>query len=240
MIPDMRHLMRLVESSTSEVWPEEAYDLISGYVTHGSVTEPGQFDPWFERMLKLLPRPRSSKTLMRVLNLNDEQLAAVQTDGLNLELRRFQSWTKSTASLERLVYDRDKGVLPVVIKEIFPPSAIVVDVVAFYRQWHMTSSDFPEWSRYVLPENEIIVQHDGAMRITTSMLVPQEYHTLSEAPPKAGDTFTSGGTRERIRSLADPEEQPGHGLYAVIVAPGGEMAHVRRNRQTGKWIEVER
>lgn len=235
---------RLTEAAQMFEWPEEAYELILEYVTHGEMASPTQFDASFDRLMQLLPRPRKGQILFRVLRLHIDQVAQIRTGGLILpEHRRYTSWTKSQTALDRLVWDRQKGVdgeSVVVIRQEVPAQNIVVDLVAFYRKYRLNNPDFSEWDRYVRPEHEVIVRHDGPWVITPDMVaeITTSIADTSVQPPLKGQAFlATNGKWERIAGMADADDQPGSSVFAILTVHG-DLAFVRKDRK-GRWIEVD-
>lgn len=230
--------MRYTEIMESQSSTLKAYELISGYVTHGSMSAGDEFDGDFDTLMRILPRPRRPMRLYRVLRLDSPHIAQIDKGGLRLSERRYSSWTKSKDSLDRLLYDRQRdGSKLVIIQAMIAGNNIVVDVAAFYRQNYFTSGDIPEWSRYVRPEQEVIVRHDGPWLITPEMVVEiVEPKTSSDRTPRVGEWFmASDGTKERI-AVVDLENSS-DGVYR-ITTESGDPVFLRLNRQ-GKWIEIE-
>ena len=218
------------------VFPEAAYDIISSYVTHGSLKSPNEFDNQFDKLMRLLPRPQREMLLYRVLRLSDRQIQQIQT-GLTLEARRYSSWTKSQRSLDRLLYDRRHDQKLVVIKSQIPPQNIVIDVANFYKKHQLTTGDFEEYGRYVKPEQEVIIR-DISLTITLEMVIEIiEPHPPNTKVPKIGTSFTAtNGTREKIKFV---DVESGNDGVFEITTIDSDRAFIRLNRK-GKWIEVEK
>ncbi len=232
----MRDLIRIVEAAASP-FPEEIYELISAYVTHGSMQTPDEFDEMFDRLWNLLPRPRSAETLYRVLRLTPDQLREIETTGLMLERRRYSSWTKSPKALERIMYGRRQyGTILVVVCVRIPARNILVDVAAFFEKHGLTSHDFEEWHRYVRWEQEVIVRENEPLRITPDMVIEYEPYVEPEkiAPPKTGSYFVAlDGSEERIRHVVT--KTPASEFE--IVTADGDRTTIRRTAD-GEWVEL--
>ncbi len=220
-----------------EATRKDIYSLISGYVTYGEWKEPNQFDHIFYQLMGLLPRPRTPMTLYRVIRLSDEQRSHYEAGDLTLKNRKFSSWTKNLDIATRLAHT--KGDNCIIISEQFPPENIVMDVQDFYDDNSYDRNRYPEYRKYVINEEEVIV-HDTSEKLIdghNSYLFAN--HVVADEP-QIGDKVFYDAEDEDGSPIddVDYEQDFAHrGIYSVTLETGANF-YVR---STGKheWEVVE-
>ena len=243
MTRDMRSLIKLLEAELPQEVLTDAYEIISGYVTHGEIRPHHQesINASFRKLMALVPRPEESFTVYRFLRLTDEQLRAVQSGGLTLEMREFSSWTKSLDAAKLIAMKKQGDGHPIIVKARFPAREIVVDVCEFYDEHHFTAPDFSEYRKYVLPEQEVVICHHGPIRLTSQNTLPLE-KPQEGLRPAIGDMFYWGPDGEDGFEIEDVDyEQPYEERGIFYVTPEGHNSEPCRNVGPGEWefIDVE-
>ena len=229
----MRDFITLVEQPV-EV-PVRAYDLIHGYVTHGEMKAADQFDSDFRELATLVERPTESMTLYRVLRLSDEQVAAIQSTGLTLEMRNFSSWTKDHGAAIRLTNLKrgDNGTV-VIVTARFPAREILIDVADFYEANHFTRG-YDEYWKYVRPEQEVIVNHSGPLRLTdaNTEISTLDTNHMSEWP-QIGDKvfYEDQDDAHEIEDVDHEQDYAARGIFYVDI--GHDNVPVRKIGE-GEW-----
>lgn len=228
--------MKLLERPLEPL--EKAYDLISGYVSHGEVNQTHReyFDKSFQELMQLVPRPQAPMVLHRVLRLTDEQISQIKAGGLTLEMRNFSSWTKDEGAANRLAQlKRGDNAVTAIVTARFPAREIVIDVREFYEENHMTSG-YDEYWRYVKPEQEVIVNHSGPIRLTLQNTRIDVIDTNSiDQWPQIGDKFFFEDSEDAYEIEDVDHEQPyaARGVFYVFVDQYGDMPV--RKIGPGEW-----
>ena len=229
----MRDFITLVEQPVTV--PERAYDILYGYVTHGEMTKHDQFDADFQELATLVPRPAEGMTLYRVLRLTDEQVAAIQNGGLTLEMRNFSSWTKDHGAAIRLTHLKrgDNGTV-VIVTARFPAREILIDVADFYESNFFTRG-YDEYWKYVRPEQEVIVNHSGPIRLTDANTEISTIDTnhISEWP-QIGDKvfYEEQDDAHEIEDVDHEQDYAARGIFYVDI--GHDNVPVRKIGD-GEW-----
>jgi short-subunit dehydrogenase involved in D-alanine esterification of teichoic acids len=115
--------------------------------------------------MKLIPRPKLG-TLYRFLRLDDAQLAALKAGSYQLQMREFSSWAKTLQAAKDIAMKKVGEGHAVIVAARFPSRDLVIDVAGFYAGNHFTDG-CAEWTKYVRPEQEVIVAHHAPIRLTT-------------------------------------------------------------------------
>ena len=214
----MREWINIVEN-LSQDQISRAYQLISEYATYGEITENrrNHFDRNFEELMRILPRPTETFEVFRFLRLNDEQYNELKNGSLVLEMRKFSSWTKNIRSAELLAIKKQGSGNPVIVKAKFPSKDIVVDVADFYAENDFDNYEFSEYEKYVRPEQEIIIYHHGAIKLTPENTIFLDKEKKIN-PPMIGDRFFWNEDDEdgrEIFAISDYQPYESRGLFYV-------------------------
>lgn len=208
----------------------EAYELISGYVTHGSMDTDDQFDGWFGRLRELVPRDlvRPVSVVHRAILIPANDLAAIRAGGtFALRPRVHGSWSRSgDAALRclrgRFATMRDDMAAIVVTKGV-DPDRVVVDVRAVYEALGFDADCVEDWERYASWEEEVIVRQDASM-LNVSAADVSVAHLAGDRNalrPIRGERvwFEEEGQLLVIDDV--PDDQPGKGEGTWTVRIGG-------------------
>ena len=150
----------------------EAAEMLSSYVTYGSMRTPDQFDDRFQDIDALLPEalkqaPRTAWRAIIVTQPAFEQLQAGES--LALDPRAFSSWSTSKTSAERFLRDRVHAAKPgevgLLVEKATFDERVLVDMCKLYRTLDWDCSDVEEWGRYVEGEKEVIFHNSPRLLV---------------------------------------------------------------------------
>ena len=233
----MRNWITIAESLSQEQI-SDAYKIIYEYVTYGEMTRPDQFDQKFQKLMQILPRPDHSMVLYRFLRLTPEQVQQIQNGGLVLEMRKFSSWTKSLEAAKRLSLIKRGNGEAVIVTARLPGREIVVNVAEFYEENEFWGNEFEEYRKYVKPEQEVIVNHSGSIRLTPENTTVESVPHFD--PPEIGDDFfwdEDDEDSKEIIGVADEQPYAQRGIF-IVDTEYDERVKVR-NVGPGQWEAVQ-
>lgn len=237
----LRQFINIIEAAGGLAGDDlhQVYDLISEYVTYGQMRTDGQFDEQFDTLWNILPRPKGTFVLYRVLSLAQGQVDhLVSGSSITLRSRTYSSWTKSAKAVGRLIAarrGRPDEVVVIIRKEV-SGSEIVMDVAKFYKTNNFTDG-YDEWGRYVQWEQEVIVRSEEPLTITPDDVEQIVKDGGPVSPPEPGDYVTNtSGNEEEIEDVSDNQPRGSEGIFFVFVN-GGEKIKVQSTGD-GSWEEV--
>ncbi len=222
----------------------EAYELLSSYVSHGSMQADDQFDETFARLAEMVPRSlvRPIARAHRVVVIPRAELDALRAGGTTtLRPRAHGSWARSERAALMCLRSRfaamGDDMAALVVAKSIRTDQVVVDVQRVYETLGFDCGTVEEWGLYASWEEEVIVRQDAAMltlsiRDVSHAFLPGDHHALR---PFGGEVAWSEDAQDLVVVDAVADAQPGapDGLWDVTV--DGADVTVRWDARGRSW-----
>lgn len=228
----------------------KAADLLSQYVTHGSLSNSNSinFEDIFRKVKILLPLSlRSSPPqLYRSLVISSQQMDHLNAGGiLELEDRFASSWSMDKLAAEQFLRSKCEDLAPskagMIYCKTIDQDLVIANIQAVYRLIGWDSPDVEEWLNYVEWEKEVLVENRPYLNTVKCedvihFEVMGQAQSFSVLRPYLGEYVATEHEEFTVHGIMDNQNEIAKESWSVICKEESRLHHIKF--EGGYWHTI--